>query len=276
LYWRARMSDLPTNLRHDAFAGLADDYVRYRVPYPRELLEGFLDEARLSPGARLLDLACGPGRVALPIADQFAEVWAVDLEPDMIEAGRREAERLGIGNVRWVVGRAEDFDAPRGVFDLITIGEAFHRLDRSRVAAMAYDWLKPGAVFVTLGPGIAEETGPPWRHVLAGVVRDFVGEPARRFGAPNASPDQECADEVQSIRDGGFVNLAVRSFAVPHEWTLRTLLGNARSTSTLSRRALGEQQGAFEAAVRKALLALDPSGRYREEIKWSYTIAWRP
>jgi 2-polyprenyl-3-methyl-5-hydroxy-6-metoxy-1,4-benzoquinol methylase len=83
------MSDLPPNLRPDAFAGLADDYVRYRLPYPRELLEGFLDEARVREGARLLDLACGPGRLALPIADRFAEVWAVDLEPDMIEAGRR-------------------------------------------------------------------------------------------------------------------------------------------------------------------------------------------
>jgi SAM-dependent methyltransferase len=214
--------------------------------------------------------------VALPIADHFAEVWAVDLEPDMVEAGRREAERLGIGNVHWAVGRAEDFDAPGGGFDLITIGEAFHRLDRSRVAAMAYDWLKPSGVFVTLGPGIAEETAPPWRHVLAGVVRDFVGEPARRFGAPNATPDQEVADEVQAIQDAGFVDVAVRSFAVPHEWTLETLLGNARSNSTLSRRALGERQGAFEAALRKALLAHDPFGRYREEINWGYTIARRP
>lgn len=270
------MSDLPPNFRHDAFAGLADDYVRYRAPYPRVLLDGFLEEARLSPGARLLDLACGPGRVALPIADHFAEVWAVDLEPDMIEAGRREAERLGIGNVRWAVGRAEDFDAPRGAFDLITIGEAFHRLDRSRVAAMAYDWLKPSAALVTLGPGSAEETAPRWRQVLAGVVRDFVGEPARRFGAPNAAPDQERTDEVQALRDAGFVDAAVRSFVVPHEWTLETLLGNARSMSTLSRLALGERQGAFEATVRKALLALEPSGRYQEEIKWGYTIARRP
>ena len=275
LYWLVRMSDLPPNLRPDAFAGLADDYVRYRVPYPRELLDGFLDEARLSPGAHLLDLACGPGRVALPIADRFAEVWAVDLEPDMIEAGRREAERLGIGNVHWVIGRAEDFDAPGGAFDLITIGEAFHRLDRSRIAAMAYDGLKPSGAFVTLGPRLAEETAPPWRRVLAGVVLDFVGEPARRFGAPNATRDQEVADEMQAIQDAGLVEVAVRSFAVPHDWTVETLLGNARSNSTLSRRALGERQGAFEAAARKALLAHDPSGRYREEINWGYTIARR-
>ena len=141
---------------------------------------------------------------------------------------------------------------------------------------MAYDWLKLGGAFVTLGPWIAEETAPLWRHVLASVVRDFVGEPARRFGAPNAPPAQEGADEVQTIRDAGFVDVAVRSVAIAHEWTLETLLGYLRSNSTLSRRALGARQGAFEAAVRKALIALDPSGRYREDINWRYTIARRP
>jgi SAM-dependent methyltransferase len=272
----APMPDLPPNLRPDAFAGLADDYVRYRVPYPREILEGLLEDARLPPGAHLLDLACGPGRVALRIADRFAEVWAVDLEPDMIEAGRREAERLGIGNVRWAVGRAEEFDASPGEFDLITIGEAFHRLDRPRVAAMAYGWLKPGGGFVTLGPRMEDETAPPWRRIVAGVVRDFIGEPARRLGGANATLDREFADERLAIRDAGFIALANRSFAVPHEWTLAALLGNARSNSTLSRRALGERQAEFEATLAKALLSLDPSGRYREEINWGYTFAKRP
>ncbi|HEY1709868.1 MAG TPA: class I SAM-dependent methyltransferase [Rhizomicrobium sp.] len=270
------MSQLPSNLRPDAFAGLAGDYVRYRVPYPRAVLEGFLDEARLPRGARLLDLACGPGRVALPIADRFAEVWAVDLEPDMIEAGRREAKRLGLDNVHWAVGRAEDFDAAPGRLDLITIGEAFHRLDRSRIAAEAYEWLKPGGGFVTLGPRIEEETAPPWRRVAAGVVRDFIGEPARRLGAANATADREAADEMQVIRDAGFRDLTNRSFAVAHDWTLETLLGYARSNSTLSARALAGRHAAFEAALSSALLTFDPSGRYREEINWGYTFARRP
>lgn len=269
------MSDLPPNLRPDAFAGLADDYVRYRPPYPREVLDGFLGEARVPPGARLLDLACGPGRVALAISSRFAEVWALDLEPEMIEAGRREATRLGIANIQWRVGRAEDFEAPAGAFDLITVGEAFHRLDRPRVAAMAHAWLKPGGGFVTLGYGIAAETAAPWRPIVAAIVRDFIGEPARRFGAPNATPAVEQADQTQAIRDAGFADVTNHSFVIPYEWTLKTLLGNARSNSTLSRRALGDRHAAFEAALTQALLAFDPSGRYREEIDCGYTFARR-
>jgi ubiquinone/menaquinone biosynthesis C-methylase UbiE len=272
------MSELPPNLRPDAFAGLADDYVRYRLPYPRVLLDAFLAEARLpTASARLLDLACGPGRVCLPIADRFTEVWALDQEPDMVEAGRREARRLGAGNVRWLIGRAEDLDAPAGHFDLITIGEAFHRLDRPRVARQAYCWLKPGGALVTIGfGGVSGEGAAPWRRILAGVVRNFIGEPARRLGAPNTSPAEELADQEQAIRDAGFTEVATHDFEVPHEWTLEALLGNGRSTSTISRHALGDRHAAFEAAATAALLAYDPSGRYAEQMGCGYTFARKP
>ncbi len=270
------MSEPPPNLRLDAFAGLADDYVHYRVPYPRELLDGLLAEARPPVGARLLDLACGPGRVALAIADRFADVWAVDQEPGMVDAGRREAARLGARNVRWIVGRAEDLEAPAGHFDLITIGEAFHRLDRPRVARLAFGWLKPRGALVTMGCTGFAAGDAPWQCIAAGVVRDFVGEPARRLGAPNTTPGDELADQEQEIRDAGFEGVISRHFTAPHEWTVEALLGNARSNSTLSPRALGERHADFEAALTGALLAYDPAGRYREALGCGYTFARRP
>lgn len=270
------MAELPPNLRADAFAGLADDYVRYRVPYPAALLDGFLAEAMLPANPKLLDLACGPGRVALPIAHRFAEVWAIDQEPDMVEAGRLQAARLGITNVRWLTGRAEDLSAPAGSFDLITIGEAFQRLDRPRVARLAFGWLKPGGALVTLGLGSLDEEAPPWRQLMAGVIRDFVGEPARRLGAPNSTPAEELADQETAIRQAGFADVISRSLRVSHAWTLETLLGNARSMSTLSRRALGARHAEFEAALTQALTGQDTSGRYTETIDCGYTIARRP
>jgi ubiquinone/menaquinone biosynthesis C-methylase UbiE len=270
------MSEPPPNLRPDAFAGLADDYLRYRPPYPPEMLDALLDDADLRLGGRLLDLACGPGRVALAIADRFSVVWAVDRERDMVEAGRREAARLGIGGIRWHVGPAEAFEAPAAAFDLITIGEAFHRLDRPRIAALAYRWLRPGGALVTLGYGLAQQTAAPWRRVVDGIIRDFVGDPARRLGAPNTNPADELADQEQAMRDAGFVELARHAFDVPHEWTVETLLGAARSNSTLSRRALGERHAAFEAAVTKALHGSDAGGSYREIMSCGYTVARRP
>src|SRR5436305_1200470 len=108
-------NSLPPNLRPDAFVGAAADYARYRLPYPQPLLQSFLEQAALPAcGAKLIDLACGPGRAALAIADCFDEILAVDLEPEMVEAGRREAARRGVHQIHWSVARAEDFDAPAG------------------------------------------------------------------------------------------------------------------------------------------------------------------
>lgn len=271
-------AETPPNLRPDAFQGAAGDYVRYRLPYPRALLDAFLDRAAIpATGARLIDLACGPGRVALAIAARFEEIWAVDLEPEMVEAGKREAARLGVRHVRWSVGRAEDLKAPAGAFDLVTCGEAFHRLDRPRVAAKVFRWLKPGGAIVTLGYESLLAGGARWRSVVAEAVDRYVGKPAQRAGGtPNPTPTEAISDQEADLRRAGFVALATERFETPHVWALDELLGNLRSTSVLSRHALGARQPEFEAELVAALAAIHASGRYAERVHCGYTIAFKP
>jgi hypothetical protein len=55
----------------NAFAGTANYYARYRVPYPEELLTDLFRRANVSSNDKLLDLACGPGRVALALSRSF-------------------------------------------------------------------------------------------------------------------------------------------------------------------------------------------------------------
>ena len=123
------------NFPADAFAGTADYYVRCRLPYPSGFLADLLRRSGVKGKGRLLDLACGPGRLALALASSFNEAWAIDLEAEMIAAGQREASRRGVGTIRWLVGRAEDLSLSPASIELITIGEAFHRLDQRLVAS---------------------------------------------------------------------------------------------------------------------------------------------
>lgn len=44
----------------------------------------------------------------------------------------------GANNVRWSVGYAEDVDAEPASFELITAGNAFHRLDQPLVAGRVW------------------------------------------------------------------------------------------------------------------------------------------
>jgi ubiquinone/menaquinone biosynthesis C-methylase UbiE len=66
---------------------------------------------------------------------------AIDLEGEMIAVGQHEAAQRGVTTITWKVGKAEDLQAPPASFELITIEEAFHRLDQQLIATQALQWL---------------------------------------------------------------------------------------------------------------------------------------
>ena len=79
----------------DLYRGTAAAYERYRLPYPAAMTADLVRSAQVSGRGRLLDLACGTGQLAFPLRGWFAEVWAVDQEPDMVEVVRAKAATAG-------------------------------------------------------------------------------------------------------------------------------------------------------------------------------------
>ncbi|MDE2991664.1 MAG: class I SAM-dependent methyltransferase [Chloroflexota bacterium] len=262
----------------DLFSGTAEDYARFRPAYPEELLDDLRQRARVTGEGRLLDLACGPGRVALPLARHFGEVWAIDQEPEMIEVGRAGAERQGLTNIRWMVGRAEEVEAAPGSFELIAIGEAFHRLDQQLVAKGALEWLAPGCCLSTLGcfsPMVGQE---PWHDVLRAAVRPWArSDVTTKLSSQQPSSRPRGADTERVVLTGhGFEHVGTFGFPHPHVWTVDSVLGNLRSTARFSRRALGHDVERFDAEVRRALLAFDSGNRYPETLRFGYSLFRRP
>ena len=74
---------------------------------------------RLTAGARVLDVGCGPGTITLGLARAVApgEVVGVDMEPSQVERARALAAEQGVANVRFEVGRAEALPFPDGSCD---------------------------------------------------------------------------------------------------------------------------------------------------------------
>ena len=130
----------------DAFVGTASDYARHRPPYPDGFLADLRSVANTTGQGALLDLACGPGRVAIPMARYFRSVLAVDVEAEMIGVGKEEAAKRGATNITWRVEPAEDLELSDRSIELITVGEALHRLDQERTLTNALRWLQPARV----------------------------------------------------------------------------------------------------------------------------------
>jgi SAM-dependent methyltransferase len=265
------------NLRLGAFAGTAMAYLRYRPSYPKALLDDLIERAALPKGGMLLDLACGPGRVALDLAASFSTVLAIDLEPEMIAVGSQEASRRGICGVNWLVGRAEDLDLPPSSLDLVTIGDAFHRLDQALIAERALGWLKPGGCLATLGTDDILRGREPWQKATAKVVRRWmrrVFPEGWASGRAGAELGPEGAAGV--LRRSGFVEVTIRAFEEPRGWSFEQIVGYLQSTSVCSRNALGGDFAAFEADLRAELLGAPGINRYQEPFSCGYTLGRKP
>jgi SAM-dependent methyltransferase len=98
----------------DLYQGTAEYYDRYRLPYPEAMTEDLIARTGVSGQGRLLDLACGTGQLAFPLRRSFAEIWAVDREPDFAQMVQAKAGKLGAGNIRPVTADAETLDAEPG------------------------------------------------------------------------------------------------------------------------------------------------------------------
>ncbi len=162
------------NFSSDAYEGTAEYYVRYRVPYPQVLLDDLIKHSSLSSHCKLLDLASGPGRIAIPLAPLFSRVWANDAEPEMIAVGKREAKNKNADNIEWLLSRAEELQVESSSIDLITIGEAFHRLDQKTITNLALKWLKPGGHIAIVGCYGILNGNESWQEILKEVVRKWI------------------------------------------------------------------------------------------------------
>lgn len=262
----------------DLYRGTAAYYDRYRLPYPDVMIADLIERAVPSGRGRLLDLACGTGQLAFPLAPWFAEVWAVDAEPDMIDAVRAKAEAAGPDAARIKAASigAEELRAEPGSFELVVIGNAFHRLKRERVARRAYDWLPPGRYLALCWSFMPWRGQQEWQHALDALLdrwKTALGAasriPARWDQARRALPDAELLFEY------GFDMLGHYEFAAQHRWTLPELAGLIRSTSFLPPSVLASHGAEFDADLAAALGPYTADGLLTETVQFAYELARR-
>lgn len=82
----------------------------------------------LGPGVRVLDLASGPGRHALPAAERGADVVAVDADADSLALLEREAERRRLA-IKCLHMDLRSSQIAAASFDVVLM---FNYLDRER------------------------------------------------------------------------------------------------------------------------------------------------
>ena len=264
----------------ELFRGTADYYSRFRPRYPPVLLNAIERAVGLDSRGRLLDLACGTGEVSVALADRVSDIWAIDLEPEMVAVARRNALDRGIGRIHWMVGRAEDAQLPNDHFNLIAVGRAFHRLNRPFIAQRSIQWLRSGGCFIDIGADSSglSEPSEPWLVAAAEVYERWLprADKSRVDVESGAGLGQAKTTSQAVLTQAGFTNVAKYEFLVPHVWEIDQFIGYLCSTSYSSREFWGTAWAGFELELRDTLARLAPTGLLTETISAYFVIGRKP
>src|SRR6266403_4234785 len=124
------------------FSDRVENYVRYRPGYPPEVLDLLRAECGLRPSHSVADVASGTGAFTRLLLENGNQVFAVEPNAGMREAGSRLLQSFA--QLTSVAGAAEDTTLPSASVDFVTAAQAAHWFDRSRSRAEFVRILKPG------------------------------------------------------------------------------------------------------------------------------------
>ena len=128
--------------------------------------------ATASPGARVLEVGCGPGHLATRLARQSLVVTGLDLDTAMIERARANAARGGGPQPAFIVGDAGSLPFPDGSFDLVvTMLSMHHWSDAGRGLVEIGRVLRPG------GRALVWDFRPGSGHRPPGIARMHANIP---------------------------------------------------------------------------------------------------
>lgn len=190
------------------------------------MLAQYADEAvkasMLKPAAHILDVACGPGALAIKLASAASCVYGIDFSASMLNIFKREVVRMGISNIFMQQGDAQilpyadnQFDAAFSMFGLMFFP------DRRRGFAEMYRTLKTGGTIAVTSWGPIDES--PAMQIMFGALRVMkpdLPEPQRSIGSLE-NPDVF----RQEMQEAGFrevkiqrVTKAVPVITIPDFW----------------------------------------------------------
>lgn len=125
------------------FGRTATEYRRYRAGFPSDFFDALATRGWMQSGQHALDLGTGTGTVARGLAERGVSVIATDPSTALLEQAAELDREVGV-LVDYRQGRAEEIDAPKDTFDLVTAGQCWHWFDRPKAAAETSRVLRSG------------------------------------------------------------------------------------------------------------------------------------
>jgi len=151
--------------------------------FMRQSGEAVVQSLKITPPLRVLDLGCGDGTTAIPLARLGAEVVGIDIARNLVEAGNRRAAKAGLTRLKFQEGDACNLEgvADRSFDLVVSIFGAMFAPQPFDVAKEMVRVTKPGGRIV-MGNWIPND--PTFVSQLLKISSAFTPPPPEGFISP--------------------------------------------------------------------------------------------
>lgn len=170
----------------------------------RESGKAFAQTLNVKPGIKVLDVGCGDGTTALPLAQLGADVTGIDIARNLVSAGNRRAAEAGLSNVRFQEGDVCNLEGvPDASFDLTVsifgamfapcpfeVARNLVRVTRPGGRIVMGNWIPNDPTFVAQVLKISSAfTPPPPEGFVSPMTWGVKSHIVERFGRAGVPPD---------------------------------------------------------------------------------------
>ncbi len=244
------MISRPESLGEQYAARFGDQSVvdRYhlRPAYPPEIFT-LLNALIVDEPRAVLDVGCGTGNVARPLAEYVERVDAVDRSLPML-ARARTLPGGDSPKIRWLHGRAEDVET-QPPYALVTAGESLHWMDWGVVLPRFAREVSPHGVLAIV---YLVDQPVPWREGSLQIVQRFTTNPT--YVPFDWIAELEKYQLFQQLGER-------KTAAVSMRQTVEDYVAAQHARSSLSLETMTVEQAAqFDAEMQKLLLPFAQDG----------------
>lgn len=185
----------------------------------RPMTEAIVAEARVAPGMRVLDVACGTGEPAISLAivlNDTGLVLGVDISPEPLRVAAQRARERRLVNVGFQQADSHSLPFADGSFDRVTsrLGIMFFS-DLPRALREMHRVLEPGGRITLLAWGPMQQ--PYFESTIGTILRVVPGSSLPdsgrqifRFGA--------AGELAAALKEAGFCGIEENLRVVPWSW----------------------------------------------------------